>query len=339
MAGKADLVLVTGGSGYIAGWCIIELLQRGYQVRTTVRSASKEAKVREAVARVADPGGRLSFAVADLEKDEGWDAAVKGCRYVLHVASPLGIDMPGDLDALVAPARDGALRVLKAAVKAGVRRVVLTSSVAASIKTLQGEDTVNDESVWTNPDDPAINAYRRSKVMAERAAWDFIEAEGGKTQLVTILPSAVLGPVLSREGLGSVQVLSRLLEGRAPGIPRTGFCIVDVRDVAKAHVLAMETPAAAGERFIVSGEFLWFGEMAAMLREALGARADKVPTRKMPDWLVRLLAAFIPALRVVTPTLGRKHIYLSDKAKGVLGLSSRPAKQTIVECAESLLAL
>ncbi len=329
----AETVLVTGGTGYVGGWTIVELLRRGYAVRTTVRSAPKEASVRAAVATEIDPGDRLTFAIADLTSDDGWDSAVAGCACVLHVASPLGGDGASNL---VGPARDGALRVLRAAVGAGVKRVVLTSSVAAAAPRFSGPESFNDESVWTDPNDPTVNEYRRSKVLAERAAWDFMADK--KTQLVTILPGAIIGPVLTLEGLGSVQLVSRLLTGKVPGVPRLGFDIVDVRDVALAHILAMTSDAAAGERFIVAGDFLWMSQIAEILRASLGARAAKVPTRKAPDFVLRLVALFDPSVRSVTPSLGKKHTFDSSKAQKMLGFKLRPAKDTVVACAESLIA-
>src|SRR5471030_1820168 len=205
-----ETVLVTGGSGFVAGWCSVELLERGYSVRTTVRSLSKEAAVRAAVRTATASTDRLTFAVADLTADEGWDAAVTGCNYVLHVASPLG--GTGDPGALIAPAREGTLRVLRAATNAGVKRVVMTSAAAAARPPL-GSDRVSDETIWANPAERRFDAYRRSKILAERAAWDFMTNQAGAMTLTTILPGAVFGPVLAKENLGSVQIIQRLLQG------------------------------------------------------------------------------------------------------------------------------
>ena len=333
-----ETVLVTGGTGFIAGWCIVELLQRGYSVRTTVRSLSKEPAVRAAVASTTDAGDRLAFFRADLTQDEGWDAAVAGCDYVLHVASPLGGgDAPRDPDALVAPAREGTLRVLRAATKAGVKRVVMTSAAAAA-RPPQGSERVSDETVWADPTDPRFDAYRRSKVLAERAAWDFMADSTGPTRLTTVLPGAVFGPVLTKEKLGSVQIIQRLLDGRPAGIPRLGFFVVDVRDLAELQIRAMTSPEAAGERFIAAGDFMWMNEIATTLRSSLGERARKVPTRALPDFVVRLLSLFIPQLRMLTPDLGRRNLLTSEKARRVLGFSPRPGTTTVVDCAESLVA-
>jgi nucleoside-diphosphate-sugar epimerase len=330
-------ILVTGGTGFVAGWCIAELLQRGYAVRTTIRDAAKEAKVRAAIAAEVDAGGRLSFAIADLTRDTGWDAAMAGCDAVLHVASPLGGNAATDRDALVAPARDGTLRVLRAAVAAKVERVVMTSA-AATARPPRDSDRISDESIWADPEDPLLDPYRRSKILAERAAWDFMDAEGGDTQFTTILPGAVFGPLLNRADFGSVWFVKRLLEGQPPALMRIGLSVVDVRDLAKAHVDALEAPAAAGERFLVTGTPLWMGDMARILRERLGGRAAKVPTRVLPDFAVKLLARFIAQLRMFVPDLGRLYLASNDKAKARLGFAPRPVADTLADCAESLLA-
>jgi nucleoside-diphosphate-sugar epimerase len=333
----ADTVLVTGGSGFIAGWCIVELLRRGYNVRTTVRSLAKEGAVRTAIGAEVDPGERLSFYAAELTSDAGWDEAAAGCDYVLHVASPLPTQQPKVQDDLIVPARDGALRALRAAAKTGVKRVVMTSSISASSPDDRMPDGVSDESQWTSRADGIGRAYDQSKMLAERAAWAFAAAHP-ETELVTILPSLVLGPVLTPDNLGSVQVVSRLMAGKLPGIPRLGFTLVDVRDVADAHILAMTSPEAADERFIIASEFLWLSEIAATLKERLGERAAKVPTRKLPDFVLRLAAVFDPGLRLVAPGLGRRHGFTSAKAQRVLGWAPRPVEDSIADCAVSLIA-
>jgi nucleoside-diphosphate-sugar epimerase len=329
-------VLVTGGTGYIAGWCIAQLLERGYAVRTTVRDVSKEQRVRAAVANAHAATDRLSFAVADLNSDEGWDAAVAGCQYVLHVASPLGGGTTRDRTALIGPARDGTLRVLRAAVKAGVERVVMTSAAAAARPPLTTRQ-VSDESVWSDPDDPQFDAYRVSKILAERAAWDFMEREGGKTQLTTILPGAVFGPILTAGNLGSVQIIQGMLKGRPAALPRLGFWIVDVRDLADLHIRAMTAAAAAGQRFIAAGDYMWMEDIARTLRTELGAAAEKAPTRRLPNLVVRMLLPFAANLRTLAPLLGRRFPLTSDKARKTLGFSPRPAELTVVDCARSLL--
>ncbi|MDB5492797.1 MAG: dependent epimerase/dehydratase family protein [Phenylobacterium sp.] len=338
MDGKG-VVLVTGGSGYIGGWCAIALLKQGYVVRTTVRNLSREAEVRARFAKQTDPGNRLSFHAADLMADAGWDAAAEGCDYVLHVASPLGVAEPKDPDELIVPAREGAKRAVRAAIKAGAKRVVLTSSVAASSKDEGPGDWLADESCWTDPTDRRVSAYAKSKTIAERAAWELIAAEGGKTTLATVNPALVLGPVLGADYSESVQVVERLLSGRVPGVPRLGFNIVDVRDVADLHIRAMTAPEAAGQRFIAAGAYAWMGDLAALLRARLDpAAAAKVPTRKVPDLVVRLVGLFDTDLGSVAPGLGRTHDFTSAKAQNLLGWRPRPTEETVIDCAKSLIA-
>ena len=334
----AETVLVTGGSGYIGGWCVATALQRGYVVRTTVRDLAKEPAVRAAIGKVTDPGNRLSFHAVDLMSDDGWDAAVEGCDFVLHIASPLGITEPKDPDVLIKPARDGARRAVGAAIKAGVRRVVQTSSVAAAGRGGKG-DWVNDETYWTDAASPDTDAYAKSKTLAERAAWDLVAESGGKTELSVVNPTLVLGPMMDADASGSVQVVERLMSGRVPGVPRLGFNVVDVRDVADLHLRAMTDPKAAGERFIAAGSYAWMGDIADTLRSKLEpAQAAKVPTRKVPDIVVRLVGLFDKELGSVTPRLGHKHDFTSAKAQAMLGWTPRPTEETLLDCARSLIA-
>ena len=326
-------VLVTGGTGFVGGWTIVELLKRGYAVRTTVRNAAKEEQVRRAVATQIEADDRLSFAVADLTSDDGWAAAIAGCQAVLHIASPLG--GANDVE-LIAAARDGTLRVVRAAVERGVSRVVMTSSTAACTpETPPGRPL--DETDWTDPDQPGLAAYRKSKVLAERAAWDFMADKTG-TSLTTILPGAIFGPVLSKDQLGSVGILDRLLKGQPPALPRLVFNITDVRDLAGLHIKAMENPAAAGERFIALGDALWYADIAKTLRARLGPAASKVPTANMPDLVAKGIAAVNPQMKMLLPLLGRTQIFSSDKARRLLGFTPRPAEDTVADCGASLMA-
>lgn len=330
-------VLVTGGSGFIAGWCIVGLLDRGYAVRATVRSLSKGEAVRAAVGRAGADTGRLSFVEADLTRDDGWDAVVQGCDYVLHVASPLG-GQGESLEDLVKPAREGTLRVLAAATRAKVRRIVVTSSCAAVTPREVLGDTTSDETLWSDLEDPNLDPYRKSKTIAEKAAWAWMEEHDDPSRMTTILPAAVFGPILSREAMSSVALIDGLLNGRPPAIPRIGFNVVDVRDVADLHILAMTTAEAGGQRFIAAGQRMWMADVAEVLRRRLGERARRVPSRRMPDWLVRMLAAFVPRMRTLAPMIGRRHSFSAIKAGRVMGWKARPAVTTIVDCAESLLA-
>jgi len=336
----AQTVLVTGGTGFVGGWCIVELLRRGYVVRTTVRSLAKEAAVRAAVASAAVATEALTVFAADLTKDDGWGAAVTGCDYVLHVASPLGAGGAGDGESLAIPARDGTLRVLAAATKADVKRVVMTSAATTATPPLaHAISSMSDETVWFDPAEPDVDAYRQSKRLAERAAWDFMKRHAGRMTLTTILPGAVLGPVLTYDGAGSVELIGRLLQGRVPANPRLGFEVVDVRDLADLHILAMVSEQAGGERFLGVGDFMWMSDISQTLRTALGEAARKVPTRTLPDFVLRLMALFDRSLRSMTPRLGRAHRHSSAKAERVLGWCRRPAATTLVDCAQSLIAL
>jgi dihydroflavonol-4-reductase len=334
--GSGQTVLVTGGSGFLGGWCVIELLRRGYSVRTTVRSLSKEAQVRAAVGSEVDPGDRLSLLAADLTRDEGWADAVRGCDYVLHVASPFPPKQPKDPDELIVPAREGTLRVLRAGLDAGVKRVVVTSSVAAIRLPDGSEPRPLDERDWTDPDSPGLTPYLRSKTIAERAAWDLVRERGEQDRLAVVNPGAILGPVLNDDLSYSLQAVQRLLEG-VPGAPKLGFSVVDVRDVADLEIRAMTTPEAGGERFIATTQFLWMAEIGAVLRERLGERASKVPTRTLPNVLVRGMALFDPGIRSVVGGLGKRTELSSEKARTSLGWTPRPVEDTIAETGDSLI--
>jgi nucleoside-diphosphate-sugar epimerase len=239
---------------------------------------------------------------------------------------------------LIAAACDGTLRVLRAATAARVRRVVLTSSAAASAPAPRVREALSDETVWTDPAARGLTPYRRSKVLAERAAWDFMRVQGGATEFATVLPTGIFGPILTAEGLGSVQLVQRLLTGAMPGIPKIGFNVVDVRDVVDLHLRAMTAPEAVNRRFIAGSGFLWMTEIAALLRERLGARAAKVPRRTLPDVVLRAGALFRPELRDITVMLGHRHDVTAAKAQQLLGWTARPPATAILDCAESLFA-
>jgi len=333
--GSGQTVLVTGGSGFLGGWCVIELLRRGYSVRTTVRSLSREAQVRAAVGSEVDPGDRMTVLAADLTRDEGWAEAVRGCDYVLHVASPFPPKQPKDPDELIVPAREGTLRVLRAALDAGVKRVVVTSSVAA-VRADGSEPRPLDERDWTDPDSPGLTPYLRSKTIAERAAWDLVRERGEQDRLAVVNPGAILGPVLNDDLSYSLQAVQRLLKG-VPGAPRLGFSVVDVRDVADLEIRAMTAPEAGGERFIATTQFLWMAEIAAVLRDRLGGRASKAPTRTLPNVIVRGMALFDPGIRSVVGSLGKRTELSSEKARTSLEWSPRPVEDTIAETGDSLI--
>src|SRR4051812_27330303 len=329
-------VLVTGGSGFIGAHCIKRLHHDGHAVRTTVRSLSREREVRDLVG----DAGALDIVAADLTADDGWAEAAAGCDYVLHVASPFPLGQPKHEDELIVPARDGALRVLRAARDAGAARVVMTSSFAAIGYGHGHPDTVYDETTWTDVDGPGVSAYAKSKTVAERAAWDFAEAEGGSLELSVVNPVAVLGPLLGRDASTSIELVKRLVDGSMPGTPKVAFGIVDVRDVADLHVRAMTAPEAAGERFLALGEdFRWIRELGEWLRDALPQRAKKIPKRELPNVLVRVAARFDGSLRQLTPELGVRKRATNEKARRLLGWSPRGDRDAVVATAESLLAL
>jgi nucleoside-diphosphate-sugar epimerase len=331
-----ETVLVSGGSGYLGGWCVVELLRRGYAVRATVRHLAKEEGVRARVGSAVDPGGRLSVLAVDLSSDQGWAEAVAGCDYVLHVASPFPAAQPKDPDELIVPAREGTLRVLRAALDAGVRRVVVTSSVAAVRGSAGSAPAPLTEADWSDPDDTELTPYARSKTIAERAAWDLVRERGEEGKLAVINPGAILGPVLGGERSTSLQLVERLLKGM-PGTPRIGFSVVDVRDVADLHILAMTATEAGGERYLAVARFQWMADVAATLRERLGPAAAKVPKRSIPDLLVRGMALFDPAARSVVGQLG-KRVELSNAKARALGWEPRPVQETIADCGRSLAA-
>jgi nucleoside-diphosphate-sugar epimerase len=331
-------VLVTGGSGFIGSHAILQLLAAGHQVRTTVRNLAREPEVRAMLAAAgADPGERLTFVLADLERDEGWSAAVAGCEYVLHIASPFPASVPKDENELIVPARDGALRVLGAARGAGVRRVVLTSSFAAIGYGLPEQHAPFDETSWTDIDGPGVTAYVKSKTIAERTAWDFIADEGGALELAVVNPVGVFGPVLGKDFATSVLIIQRLMDGAVPGCPRLAFGAVDVRDVADLHLRAMTQPAANGQRYLAcAGDFMTFVEIARTIKARLGVAARRVPTRELPDLLVRLVALFDPTARQIVPELGKFKNATSAKAQQQLGWTPRSREDAIVATAESL---
>ena len=334
-------VLVTGGSGFIGSHCILQLLAAGHTVRTTVRDLKRESQVRAHLKSAgAEPGEQLRFYPADLESDAGWAEAVAGCEHVLHVASPFPPSLPKHEDELIVPAREGALRVLRAARDAGVRRVVQTSSFAAVGYGHPEQTTPFDETSWTNPDAPDVMPYPKSKTLAERAAWDFIAREGGALELAVVNPVGVFGPVLSGDYATSIVIVQKMLDGSMPGVPKLVFGCVDVRDVANLHLRAMTHPAAKGERFLaIAGDFVTLLEMAKMLKAHLGVAARKVPTRELPDFLVRLFRYIDPAVKQILPELGKYKNATSAKAQRVLGWKPRSAEESVVATGESLLRL
>jgi nucleoside-diphosphate-sugar epimerase len=286
----------------------------------------------------AEPDGRVSFVAADLENDAGWPDAVAGCEYVLHVASPFPDSVPKHEDELIVPAREGALRVLRAARDAGAKRVVLTSSFAAIGYGHESQETPFDETNWSNLN--GVGAYAKSKTLAERAAWDFMAKEGGNLELSVINPVGVFGPVLGPDYSTSILLVQRLMVGSVPGCPRLYFGLVDVRDVADIHIRAMRNPAAKGERFLAAaGDFMSMVEVAKVLKSRLGPAAKRVPTRELPDWLVRLASLRDPAIRLILPDLGKVKNTTNEKAKRILSWAPRSNEEALLATAESMMQL
>ena len=336
---KRGLALVTGGSGYVAGYCVAQLLNDGWSVRTTVRSAAKTKAVRASIGNIAAKASEIEFVEADLNSDAGWGEAVVGAKYVLHVASPVPVTDPKNDEELIRPARDGTLRVLKAARDAGVKRVVMTSSISAIIFGRGVREKPFTEEDWTDETNRRdTSPYDRAKTIAERAAWAWLAAEGGGLELVTVNPGLVLGPVLGSDYSASIEAIKKLLDGSIPALPRFGFNVVDVRDIARLHLLAMTTPEAAGERFIGSGDFYWMSDVAKMLKQGLGDQAKKVPSIPVPDLVARMAALFDPIVRGRLYELGKRRPVSSEKARRVLGWTPRPITETVLDTARSLQA-
>ncbi len=327
-------VLVTGGSGYIAGFLIRQLIEQGWTVNTTIRNLGREADVR---GWLDVDNSRLHFFAADLMNDAGWAEAMTGCSHVAHVASPLPMHAPKNDDELIVPARDGALRAVRFAKAAGVKRLVMTSSVAAISYGQRGK-TVFTEADWTDVTSPDAYAYVKSKTIAERAARGWVAAEGDGLEFCTVNPALVLGPLLSPDFSTSLEAIKKLLEGSMPGLPDIGFGIVDVRDVADMHVRCLTAPNMAGERFIASGPFTKLTEVAAILKGGLGEQGRKVPTRRLPSWLVRIFAKFDPVVGQIVGELGNVREQDASHARAVLGWMPRPAADSILDTARSLIA-
>jgi len=336
-----ELVLVTGGSGFLGVHCILQLLNAGYHVRTTVRSLNREADVR-AMLKVGgvEPGDQLSFVAADLMSDAGWAEAVAGCAYVLHVASPFPASVPKNEDDLIRPALEGTLRVLRAAHDAQVKRVVITSSFAAIGYGSAPTGRPYSEVDWTDPTSQHTTAYVKSKTLAERAAWDFIASNGGNLELSVVNPVGIYGPTLGSDLSTSVQIVQRLMNGDLPAVPRLSLSCVDVRDVADLHLRAMTHPAAKGERFLAVGDGkMSFLEIARLLKTRMGEAGQRVPTREIPDWILRLIGRIEPSVALLVPELGIVRKGTNEKARRVLGWSPRSIEEAILASAQSLVQL
>lgn len=333
------LIVVTGASGYIAKHIVQQLLDAGYAVRATVRSEERKAEVRAALSQhIQDKTGldqRLSFAILDLNRDAGWTEALAGADALIHTASPFPLVQPNNEDEIIRPAVDGTLRALEAAKTAGVKRVVLTSSVIAVMLAPGAETRVLDEADWSNLDDPRATPYAKSKILAEKAAWDFVQTRGQDLQLTVINPGFVMGAPLDRAFGTSLRVVQRILAAKDPMLPNFGFPVVDVRDVAAMHVAALSRPQTVGRRYLAGDEFLWFPEMATVLKTAFPGR--RIVTRRAPNWIIRILALFDAEVRTIVPSLDSKVSVTADRARHDLGISFRPASDAIVSAGAFLI--
>lgn len=335
-------VLVTGGTGFVGAHCLIQLLAAGHEMRATVRDLARESGVRAMLRQggADEVGERLTLFRADLNSDVGWAEAMVGCNYVLHVASPFPSTVPKDENELIAPARDGTLRVLRAARDTGVKRVVLTSSFAAIGYGARNRATVFTEEDWTNLKDPSLQPYQKSKTIAEQAAWDFITREGDGLELAVVNPVGVFGPVLGPDYATSILLVKRLLDGSMPGCPDIWFGVVDVRDVAELHLKAMTHPAARGERFLATaGDFVSVLQIARILKDGAGDAARRVSTRPLPNWLMRVVGLFDPQVKGVLPELGKHKNASNEKARRLLGWAPKSPSDAVLATARSLLEL
>lgn len=336
---KTTRILVTGASGFIALHCIQQALDAGYAVRGTLRSLGREAEVRATLTEMGAPQGKLEFAEADLLSDSGWEQALQDVDFVLHVASPFPTGEPNHEDDLIRPAREGTLRVLQAAAKAGVKRVVLTSSVAAVSEGLPAKEPY-DETDWSDVSQP-IGAYSKSKTLAERAAWAFMESikTSSQMELAVLNPGLVLGPLPDRHARTSAAVIHEIMKGNVPGVARVFFNFVDVRDVAAAHLLAITHPQAAGQRFILVGESGWMRDLAGILAKHFRPRGYRINTLEFPSLLVRLLGLFDKTIALTVPLLDKKRPASSARARRVLGWQPRGLEEMTLAMAESLIKL
>lgn len=330
-------ILVTGASGFIAKHVIAELIRNGHAVRGTVRNPRRANAVHAALGGAGVDPGRLELVPADLMNDDGWPEAAKDCRIVLHVASPFPLAPPRDHDSLIRPARDGTLRVLRAATAAGVERVVVTSSIAACIYPSGGPQArTYTEADWTDPKRPDISSYIASKTIAERAAWDYVRTTPGAPQLVALNPGFVQGPALDPDVSSSHELILQMARGMHLAVPKAGFAMVDVRDVAAAHVVAATHPSAAGERFLLASGYLTLLEIGRVVAHALPDLAPRMPRFELPDLLVQGAAWGLSAARAVLPDLSTRRLCDNAKARSILGIGFRPPREAVAAAASSL---
>ena len=329
----AKTILVTGASGFIGCHCVLDLLNHGYRVRGSVRDPGRTGALEKTLSANGADTSQLDWVAASLTEPDGWSAAVDGCDAIFHVASPVPTIQPKNPDDVIEPARQGTLNVLQAAAAQGIERVVLTSSVAAILGGLS-ENRVYTGEDWSDPNDPSMIPYATSKTVAERCAWDFCQSKG--ISLSTIHPALVLGPTLETDYGSSLEALVKLLRREVPLLPRFGFNIIDVRDVASLHRIALEHPDAIGQRLIAANGFVWFREIAALLTNAYPDR--KVPLREMPNWLTRFVSVFIRELGTILKDLDVAAQLDNSPAKK-LGWQPRTPREAILSGAKRLIDL
>ena len=332
-----EKVLVTGASGFIGAHCIIKLLEKGYDVRGTVRNMERVTQLKEMFAQHTDKVENLSFVPLDLMSDTGWKAAASGCTYIMHVASPVPTTLPKDENEIILPAREGTLRALRAGTDAGVKRVVLTSSIAAVCYGHSDHSKTFTEADWSVIDSGDVMAYPKSKTIAEQAAWQLMEETGTDMELVTINPCLVFGPALEKDIGSSLEVVKKMLKGEMPGAPKIGWPIVDVRDVAEMHLLAMTNPEAKGQRFICANDTMWMMDIAKVLQQHFPQYRRKLPKRTLPNWLIKATALFDAQIRSVLTELDKPQHVSSQKARDVLGWTPRSNEEAIVSAAKSMI--
>jgi dihydroflavonol-4-reductase len=332
---KKAKVLLTGITGFIGSHTAIHLLNHGYEVRGSMRNLQRADSIRSVIQEHTAQTENLEFVQAELLDMASWERAVEGVDYVLHMASPVPVALPKDENELIVPAREGTLNVLRAAQKAGVKRVVLTSSVAAI---MYGQESKRfTEADWTNVQDRKdTTPYVRSKTIAEREAWNYVNGMADM-ELVSVNPALVLGPILEKDYGSSAELIKKTMDGSLPGLAKLGFCLVDVRDVADMHRRALEVPEAAGERFICAGEFYWQKEVAHILRETYPQYRKKIPKRIVPDFVIRLAGLFDKEVNGTLHELSKPRLLSNEKARSILGWEPRSEKEAILSCAESLI--
>lgn len=332
------LVLVTGGSGFVGGHCIVLLLQKGYKVRTTVRSLPKK----DAVIEMLKNGGinsyeNLSFIEADLSNDKNWDEATKGCDYVLHIASPIHLAVPKDENEMIKPAVEGTLRVLKASKNAGVKRVVMTSNFGAVGYSHKDPTTLITEESWTDINEKGLSAYNKSKIMAEKSAWNFVKNEGDDLELTVINPVAIFGPSLNATLSSGFELLKNVLDGTMKRIPNLELAIVDVRDLADIHIKAMESTKANGQRFLaLSDGSITLPQISQKLKNKMPQFTKKASTKAVPNWVVKLAGLFDAKAKALAPMLGVNRKASNEKAKTILGWKPRTSEEALIATVESL---